>query len=205
MRPRIFISIILLILGLIVAFKPKPHYDSFELTAQELLYETNKKGNFYHVDKLADLLINEDPSITLIDVRDSIQFSKYHFPNAINIPFNKLFTEDNIGYIDQESTKNIFYSNGTSLASKAWVLSKLKGFNNNFILEGGLNEWFDKIIKVKDPGYEASIEDQELFSYRSAVKNYFTGGKLGAGSGSKAKKPRKKIKRTKKKAGGGCG
>jgi len=205
MRPRILISILLVIFGFIVAFKPTPRYDSFELTAQELLYETNKKGNYFNVDKLADLLINEDPSITLIDLRDKAQFDKYHLPNAINIPFKKLFDKANLDYIDQESTKNIFYSNGTSIASKAWVLSKLKGYNNNYILEGGVNEWFDKIIKVKDPGYEASLEDQEIYSFRSAAKNYFTGGALGGASDSKSKKPRKKIKRKKKKAGGGCG
>ena len=202
MRPRIFISILLVIFGLIVAFKPTPHYDSLELTAQELLYETNKKGNFYKIDKLADLLINQDPSIVLIDVRDSIQFSKYHFPNAINIPFKKMFNDENLGYIDQLSTNNIFYSNGTSLATKAWVLTKLKGYNNNYILEGGLNEWFNKIINVKDPGYEASIEEQELFSFRSAVKSHFTGSKL---STKKINKSRKKVKRKRKKAGGGCG
>ena len=201
MRPRIIISILLLIFGLIVAFKPTPKYDSLELTAQELLYETNKKGNYYHIDKLADLIITQDPSITLIDLRDSIQFSKFHLPEAINIPFKKLFTEENIGYIDQEASKNIFYSNGTNLASKAWVLSKLKGFNNNYILEGGLNEWFDKIINVKDPGYEASVEDQEIYSYRLAVKTFFAGGKSASND---AKKPRKKVKRKRKKAGGGC-
>ena len=203
MRPRIFISILLVIFGIIVAFKPTPKYDSFELTAQELLYETNKKGNYYNVDKLADLLINEDPSIVLIDLRDSIQFSEFHLTNAINIPFEKLFDKSSLDYIDQSITKNIFYSNGTSIASKAWVLSKLKGYNNNYILEGGLNEWFEKIINVKDPGYEASVEDQEIYSFRFAAKNYFTGSL--SQTGTKSKKPRKRIKRKKKKAGGGCG
>ena len=200
MRPRIYISILLVILGLIVAFKPVPEYDSFELTAQELLYETNKKGNFYQIDQLADLLINENPSIVLIDVRDSIQFSKYHLPNAVNIPFKKLFKEENLGYIDQLTTKNIFYSNGTSLASKAWVLTKLKGFSNNYILEGGINAWFDKIIMVKDPGFEASVEEQELYSYRSAAKAFFTGSKVTKPKSTK----RKGKKRKRKKAGGGC-
>lgn len=200
MRPRIYISILLVILGLIVAFKPVPEYDSFELTAQELLYETNKKGNYYQIDQLADLLINENPSIVLIDVRDSIQFSKYHLPNAVNIPFKKLFKEENLGYIDQLTTKNIFYSNGTSLASKAWVLTKLKGFSNNYILEGGINAWFDKIIMVKDPGFEASVEAQELYSYRSAVKAFFTGSKVTKPKSTK----RKGKKRKRKKAGGGC-
>jgi len=200
MRTRIILSAILLMFGLIVAFKPTPRYDSFELTAQELLYETNKKGNYYNVDQLADFLINEDPSIVLVDLRDSIQFSKYHLPNAVNVPFKKLFDEKNLGFIDQTITKNIFYSNGTSLASKAWVLTKLKGYNNNYILEGGINDWFEKIILVKDPGFEASVEAQELYSFRSAVKSFFTGSKI-----KKKKKPKRKGRvRKRKKAGGGC-
>ena len=214
MRPRIIVSIFLLIFGVVVALKPTPRYNSFELTAEELLYEATKEGNYISTDELADKLINNDPSIQLIDLRDKFQYDRFHLPGAINIPFETLLnsddddeTVDGIDYIDQEVKQNIFYGNGTSLANKAWLLSKVEGFQNNYILQGGLNEWFSTILLVEDPGYEASAEAQELYSFRSAAKNFFTGGGIApvASSGNEKKKVHKAPKKKKKKAAGGCG
>jgi len=209
MRPRIFLSITLLIFGLIVAFKPATRYNSLELTAEELLNEAAKEGNYISIDELAHRLINEDPSIQLIDLRDKVQFDNFSLPGALNIPFDALFEGDNPYYINQDVKQNIFYANGTSIANKAWLLSKVEGFENNYILEGGLNEWFSKILLAKDPGYEVSAEEQELYSFRSAVKNHFTGGGLApVAAGDTQKKSASKPKPKKKKpagGGGGCG
>jgi len=209
MRPRIFLSIILFLFGLIVAFKPATRYNSLELTAEELLNEATKEGNYISIDELVHKLINEDPSVQLIDLRDKVQFENYSLPGAINIPFEKLFVGDNIYYINQDVKQNIFYANGTSIANKAWLLTKVEGFENNYILQGGLNEWFSKMILAKDPGYESSTEEQELYSFRSAAKNYFTGGGLAPVVGGDAKKKSASKPKPKKKkpagGGGGCG
>ena len=45
-----------------------------------------------------------------------------------------------------------------------------------------------------------SVEEQELYSYRSAVKAFFTGSKVTKPKSTK----RKGKKRKRKKAGGGC-
>ena len=209
MRPRVFISIFLVILGLIVAIKPAPRYNSLELTAEELLNEASKEGNYISVDDLVHKLINEDPSVQLVDLRDKVQFESFHLPGSINIPFEKLFEGDNVYYLNQDVKQNIFYSNGTTVSNKAWLLTKVEGFENNYILEGGLNEWFSKIILAKDPGYEASAEEQERYSYRSAAKNYFTGGGLAPVVGGDTKKKAATKPKPKKKkpagGGGGCG
>jgi hypothetical protein len=76
MNTRIIISIIIISLGSIAAMLPKTKTSSTQLTADQLLLEMKRQTYVVPVDELADLLINNDPSILLIDVRDTVEYQK---------------------------------------------------------------------------------------------------------------------------------
>jgi len=177
MNTRIIISIIMISLGSIAAMLPKTKNSSIQLKADELLREMKRQTYVISADELADLLINQDPSILLIDVRDSVDYAQYHLPGAINIPLKELLDPEWAPYVDQISQKNIFYSNGTTLSSEAWILTKQIGFRNNYILGGGLNKWFSTIIKPEFPATSAPSETWALYETRKAASQYFTGSK----------------------------
>jgi rhodanese-related sulfurtransferase len=177
MNTRIILSIIIISLGSIAAMLPKTKTSSTQLTADQLLLEMKRQTYVVSVDELADLLINNDPSILLIDVRDSVEYEKYHLPGAINIPLKNLLDPKWIPYVDQISQKNIFYSNGTTLANEAWILTKQLGFRNNSVLGGGLNDWFSTIIQPEKPASTDPGEAWALYQTRKAASMYFTGSK----------------------------
>jgi rhodanese-related sulfurtransferase len=177
MNTRIIISILIISLGSIAAMLPKTKTSSTQLTADQLLLEMKMQTYVVSVDELADLLINNDPSILLIDVRDSVAYEKYHLPGAINIPLSNLLDPDWIPYVDQISQKNIFYGNGTTLANEAWIVTKQLGFKNNYVLGGGLNNWFSKIIQPERPASTDPGEAWTLYETRKAASMYFTGSK----------------------------
>ena len=203
MRVRFVLSIVLVCMGLVAAILPQKQNSSLELDAQQLLNEIQLENYVISVDEMANALINNDPEYQLIDVRSEADYKAYNLPGSLNIPFDSLFSETWAPYIDQVARKNVFYSNGTTLANQAWMLTRQKGYKNNYILRGGLNNWYATIIEPKEP---ASTEGEEaFFNYeaRLGMKQYFTGA--GAESSSSSKKAKKPVPRRKKKmVAGGC-
>ena len=203
MNTRVILTIIFISFGSIAAILPKQKTSSVKLDADELLREIKLETYKVSTDELADLLINLDPTLLLIDVRDTIEYGKYHLPGAINIPLDELLDEKWLPYIDQISKKNIFYSNGTTLSSEAWIITRQLGFKNNFVLAGGLNNWFSTIIKPTPPGSQATREALNLFDRRKAASLYFTGSSAASDQVSAPALP-PVPRKTKKRVQGGC-
>ena len=203
MRIRFVLSIVLGCLGLVAAILPQKRNSSIELDAQQLLNEIQLENYVISVDEMANALINNDPEYQLIDLRSEEDYKAYSLPGSLNIPFDSLFSETWVPYIDQIARKNVFYSNGTMLASEAWMLTKQKGYKNNYILNGGLNNWYATILEPKEP---ASTDGEDAFfqyEARLGMKQFFTGaGAVSSSSSNQAKKP---VPRKKKKmVAGGC-
>ncbi len=204
MKARFILSLILVSLGLVAAILPQKKNSSIELDAQQLLNEIQQENHLISTDEMANALINNDPEYQLIDLRSETEYKQYSLPGSINIPFEKLFDAEWAPYIDQIARKNVFYSNGTTLSSEAWMLTKQRGFKNNYILQGGLNEWYTTIIEPEVP---ASINGEEAindYEARLGAKQFFTGAGAvnNASANTDAKKP---VARKKKKmVAGGC-
>ncbi|MCK5101917.1 MAG: rhodanese-like domain-containing protein, partial [Cyclobacteriaceae bacterium] len=164
MKARFILSIVLVCLGFIAAVLPQKQNSSMELDAKQLLGEIQLETYIISIDEMANAMINYDPEYQLIDVRSKEEYEKFSLPGAMNIPFDNLFDEEWAPYIDQIARKNVFYCNGTTLASEAWMLTRQKGFQNNYILRGGLNNWYATIIEPTEPtsanGEEAIYEYQ---------------------------------------------
>ena len=202
MNVRFFLSIIIISLGFIAAMIPSKQTSSVRLNADQLLREMKLETYVISVDELADRMINQDPSFQLIDVRSKEEFEKYHLPGALNIPLEKLLDDEWLPYVDQIARDNIFYSTGTTYSSEAWILVKQLGYQNNYVLRGGLNEWFGTLINPKEPATGAPSEERDLYQSRMAAKQYFTGAKASAPDKKAIKSP--VPRRKKQRVQGGC-
>lgn len=203
MNIRFFLTIVLVSLGLVAAILPQKKNSSVELDARQLLHEIQLENHMISIDEMANALINNDPEYQLIDLRSEEEYNQYNLPGSINIPFEKLFDAEWIPYIDQIARKNVFYSNGSTLSGQAWLLTRQRGIRNNYILKGGLNNWFATIIEPKEP--EATMGEEAIFQYqaRLGAKQFFTGDGAAVETGTiRAKKP---VPRKKKAmVAGGC-
>jgi rhodanese-related sulfurtransferase len=203
MKIRFVLSIVLVSMGRVAAMLPQKKNSSLELDAKQLLNEIQLKNHIISIDEMADALINNDPEYQLIDLRSEEAYKQYNLPGSINIPFEKLFDEEWAPYIDQIARKNVFYSNGTTLSSQAWMLTRQRGFRNNYILNGGLNNWYATIIEPEEPPYTNGNEAIYDYRARLGAKQFFTGeGAASTVSTVKAKKP--VPRRKKKMVAGGC-
>ncbi len=178
MNARVILSIVIVVLGGTAAILPDTSNSSLELTEVDLHRELLQSSHYISVDELSDLLINQDPSIQLIDVRPVEKAEINPLPGAINIPLDSLFTPEKVYYIDQTAVRNIFYSDDDQLAVQAWMITRQKGFENNYMLKGGLEAWKSTILNPEYPEATASGEAFELYEKRAAASRYFTGGEV---------------------------
>ena len=205
---KLILAAFILPFAFMVAFFSKDMKDSDGKKYSQLLQDVNTKTAFMTTDEIADLIIKKDPSIQLIDVRNQSDFEKFHLPDAINIPLNELYSEKFEEVFAQEIKKNIIYSNGTVDANSAWMLLKLKGYNNIFVMKGGANYWYETQLSPIKPSDLSDNEEMAKYDFRKATSQFLTGAAATvapteAAPAAKAA-PAGGAKPKKKRAGGGC-
>jgi rhodanese-related sulfurtransferase len=207
MKPLRLLALFIIPMGLIIAAVPQNKTKPYKLTAEQLLGEVNTRTQYVTPDAVADMIIKKDPTLRLIDVRSQDEFEKFSLQGAINIPVTDLLSEKYTEILNQDGKMNIFYSNGTLTANEAWMVTRQLGYNNNFVLEGGLNYWFDAILNPKKPASTSPDEEFAKYDFRKSA-----GAALGGGSvaqpaqeqGAVSAKPIITAGPKKKKAAGGC-
>lgn len=194
-------------MGLIIAAVPQNKTKPYKLTAEELLGEVNTRTQYVTPDAVADMIIKKDPSLRLIDVRSQDEFEKFSLPGAINIPATDLLSDQYADILNQDIKMNIFYSNGTLTANEAWMITRQLGFNNNYVLEGGLNYWFDAILNPQKPASTSPDEEFAKYDFRKSAGLALGGGatmQTSQDQSATSSKPVIKPAAKKKKAAGGC-
>ena len=208
MKPRTLLAIIITPMGLIIAAVPQNKTKPYKLSAEQLLAEVNARTQYITPDAVAEMLVNKDPSIRLIDVRSQDEFEKFSLPGAVNIPVNDLLSGQYEDILNQDVKMNVFYSNGSLVANEAWMVTRQLGYTNNYVLEGGLNYWFDAFMNPQKPASTSPDEEFAKYDFRKSA-----GAALGGGSAvittqsqssSPSPKPAVKPAAKKKKAAGGC-
>ncbi len=174
MKSRIKISILLVGTGLILAFLPFNAARSFQLKPSELLEAAQNENQSFSVDEVARFANNEDTTVQLIDVRTNKEFMESTIPGSINIPFEDLLNPDWEGYLNQKEVRNIFYSNDNQLATLAWTVTTGLGYTNNYVMKGGLNEWYFTVMLSKFEGDKITPRENALFENRYKARRMFT-------------------------------
>jgi rhodanese-related sulfurtransferase len=205
MNIRLKLATIFLPLGLIIAAVPENTTKVYKLTAVELLVEVQEGAQFMSTDEIAHMVVQKDPSFQLIDVRAQDEFEKFHLPNAINIPLTDILSDDWADYLDQDVKMNVFYSNGSLKSNEAWMITRQLGFENNYVMQGGLNYWAETIMDPKAPASTSPDDEIAKYDFRKGASMALGGGAISSTT-SKKKSPKPVIKRKKKKkrAAGGC-
>lgn len=208
MKSLKILAIAILPLGLIIAAVPENTTRPYKLTAEELLVEAMENRQFMSPDEIAQMLIDKDPSLQLIDVRSKDQFEKFSLPNAINIPLESLLSSEFDDVLNQDVKLNVFYSNSSNDANQAWMITRQLGYNNNYVLQGGLNYWAETILNPEKPAEGSPNEEIAKYNFRMGANQALGGGSdaTAASPAAKSGAPKPVIQKTKKKKGaaGGC-
>ena len=206
MKARTILAAILIPLGIIIAAVPGNTTLPYKLTAEQLLEEVKSGTQFIYPDEVAHMIVSKDPSLQIIDVRSADEFDKFSLPNAINIPLSDILNTDYQDYVDQDIKLNVFYSNGTTDSNQAWMITRQLGYENNYVLQGGLNYWAETIMNPEAPDENNPNEEIAKYNFRKGAGGALGGASLEATSSAPVKSSKPPIKKRKKKKSvqGGC-
>jgi rhodanese-related sulfurtransferase len=204
-NPRILLAMFIIPLGMILAFVPANTTHPYKLSPADLLEHVNSGMQYFTPDEVAHMVVTKDPSLVLIDVRAETEYEKFHLPGAINIPLFSLLDENWKDYVDQDLRYNVFYSNGTVNANQAWMLTRQLGYQNNYVLQGGLNYWVESIMNPTKPAATSPNEEIAKYDFRKGAGQALGGGAVVESSSQAAPDLPKIAPRPKKKrVEGGC-
>jgi 3-mercaptopyruvate sulfurtransferase SseA len=190
-------------LGLITAFVPFRHNMPNQLKPSGILNKSLDAQYTISVDKVARYLIDEDSTVLIIDLRSPAEFRNFNIPGSINIPYKDLLNKDFEGYLDQKKVKNIFYSIGDIIDTQAWILCTGMGYLNNYVMQGGLNEWYKTIMNTNFSGDRITARENAIFETRYKARKIFT--EINSLPDSLKVKFIQTKKKNEKKLDGGCG
>ena len=205
-RKYTILAVLLIVLALGLVGLPKKK-DLKETDPKALLSAITEKSRYLSVDLVTHRIIENDPTLLLIDLRPANEFKAFALPGAINIQPDSLLSATTLELLKQPGKDKILYSNSDLMAEKAWLLGTRYSINRLYILKGGLNEWYNTIIKPGEVSSTASSADLDLMSFRNAARQYFTGAGQTSETPVTAKTPVKVRvirKAPEAKSGGGC-
>jgi rhodanese-related sulfurtransferase len=151
-----------------------PSYEKHEgIEPESLLANAISPERYISSDELAHKIISGDPSILVIDVRDSERFESYSIPGAINIPLEDILDEENEEYLDQAAYEIVLCSDDNFYADQAWILCNRLGYKNLRVLQGGMQDWFNSVINPPQPDEKMPNSEHELYSFRKSASMFF--------------------------------
>ncbi len=208
MNIRLKLAAIIIPLGIIAAAIPDNKVVATKADAQKILEEMKDGSHIVATDAVADMLVQKDPSLQLIDIRNQTEFDQYHISGAINIPLDNILSEEYSAYFDQDIKMNVLYANGTTNASEAWILLRQNGYKSIFVMQGGLNHWAETIMNPAQPSATAADDELARYDFRKAAGGVLGGGTLtptaSAPAPTAAPAPKTAAGPKKKRASGGC-
>ena len=174
MDARIKYSVLLVGVGIILAFLPFDAAQTFQLKSNELLTQSASDDMYFSVDQVARAVNSEDSTVQIIDVRSAAQFRECNIPGSINIPLEDLQNPLWEATLNQKKVKNILYGNGDQTANYAWTIVTGLGYPNNYVMKGGLNEWFRTIMLSQYSGEKITPAENARFENRLNARKAFT-------------------------------
>ena len=173
-RKYTILAILLIVLALGLVILPKAN-EQKETNPKVLLSAIAEKSRYLTVDQVTHRIIENDPTLLLIDLRTADQFKTFALPGSLNITTDSLLSQANLELFSQPGKDKVLYANSDLTSEKAWLLCTRFSLNRIYIMKGGMNEWFNTIIKEKAVKGTPSSADLDLLSFRKAARQFFIG------------------------------
>lgn len=174
MNIRKEISVLLILLSLILAFLPLSANRSFNIKPDHLMLEILSQDASFTADQVAEFIVKEDPSVQLIDLRSAEDFGKEAIPGAVNIPYHEFINSDPDIWLNNKKIRNIFYTTDDMESSYALVYARGMGYDNCFVMNGGITEWEKTVMQTKFTGERITARENALFETRRRAGEMFT-------------------------------
>jgi rhodanese-related sulfurtransferase len=148
-------------------------------------------------DELAFRLIDDDKRIRIFDFRSTSAFERLRLPHSVAFTAGNLFEKDASRLLSVRKQRNVFIADDEKEARRMAAIAGELGFENVFVLRGGMKEFESAILSFKPgrtPGSGHSADTQRFRTHAASVLP-------GIIASSRSTGP---VKKTAKRTVGGC-
>ncbi|MDD3686437.1 MAG: YeeE/YedE thiosulfate transporter family protein [Bacteroidales bacterium] len=168
-----------------------------ELSKSDMTTKIQDESRLIKPQQVAYAIIHDTDDFLLVDVRTAEEYAEFHLPGAINIPAEQILSKTSAEMLKTDKNRTLFYSNGAQEAEIAWFLTTRAGMGDYFVLEGGLNNFFDVIFgdlqesETKDIRLMSDVRfiefARKFFKDGEVNKRKHSGGEVPTDSGNTVK------------------
>jgi len=147
-RPSYRLPAMLLGLSLLLLiFLPPERSSTFaETAAGQLHSEWKEETAMVSAEKATYDIMKGNGKVVYIDLRPYGQYDRFTLPGAISMAPEDVLSRQYRHFFRKDPRQKVFFSDGTAAAALAWTVARRAGYDNVYILEGGLNGMFDMIF-----------------------------------------------------------
>jgi rhodanese-related sulfurtransferase/uncharacterized membrane protein YedE/YeeE len=163
--------------SLLIILPSQPRSKWHETSAASILLEVAEGTHRVSTDEVAFSIINvRSHPMVLVDVREPEDFQAFSLPGALNVPVDQVLDRRYAPVFESKNAKVVLCSFSNTLAEEAWVLLRRSGYENIFVMDGGLNGFFHNLFVeegvVRSP--DCLLLHQTRF--REKAREYFKSG-----------------------------
>jgi len=168
MRERRILAVVAAVLGLgAAAADLRPSAD-----VRHLATEIEAEADHISALDLGTRIRSGEPDLRVLDLRSEAEFTAFHIPGARNVSLTKLAAER----LPRQGT-TVLYSEGGTHAAQAWVLLRVQGYGNVFVLRDGIYEWISRVFQPR-LAVDASAAERVEFARAAELSRFFGGTPL---------------------------
>jgi rhodanese-related sulfurtransferase/uncharacterized membrane protein YedE/YeeE len=119
------------------------------------------------IDELAIRIMERDKTLQLIDVRPVEEFKEFALPNSVNADYTKFLNKEWQKIFNTKGKVNIIYGADETESVKAALAAKDIGYDRLMILEGGLNNFEEKIMNFEMPDEIENKSMKDTYRFRA--------------------------------------
>lgn len=152
-RPSYRLPALLLIAAVFIfLFLPEERKSRMnEVSAEVLMDAVLGDAAYVSAQRVIHQIKNQHNKLVLIDARSPLEYQHFTLPGAINVSANDVLTRSWRNLFRNDHRMKVFFSNGSSEATKAFMIARRAGYDNVFIMDGGLNKMFHELfVDIQD-------------------------------------------------------
>lgn len=149
------------------------------------------------VDEFAYRIMKDDNRLQIIDFRTAQAFEKQNLPGSTSFTFDNLFEKEPSKILHIRHKTNVFVADDEYKERQFAIIAKKLGFNNVFILEGGLRKFDKEILQFDKRSIATSKQEVNTFRFRTKASSLIP-------ELIKENKTAGPVKKTQKRVVGGC-
>jgi hypothetical protein len=122
------------------------------------------------IDELAFRIMDEDRNLQIFDFRSPEKFKELSLPNSVNMTIENMFTKDATNTLLLKNKKRVFIAENEIEEKRAAYIAKELGFDDIYVLQGGLINFKENILNFKTPGQINTRQERDTYTFREKAK-----------------------------------